>query len=816
MSIDLPQRLSFNLTRISLAAVVLLGALLTSLQVYMDYHEQRKIVQSHIQGLLKVSAGTAKLALQQGDASLAQEVVNGLAKYPFLHHISITNTQGNVVAVYDDPLPESDTGWLTRMLQDTSSSYRYPLKDHDNAIAALVIKLNVDAVLKPLYKRSLRTFGIDLTRTVALVLILAFCYHIFLTRPLSAIARNFTALHDGSKHNGRLAMPETLRNNELGQIIEAANTLLSTLEAREKALEQKEAQLRVSLNASPNQVFALDSQGNFIFANTATASFYKKTVSTLEGQNFQYIHSAIDENEAREITQFIRQAEQHPTLTHEQEHSLIDADGIEHFVHAYYVPYKVNEKKCVLVIVSDITARVEAENRIEKLAYFDTLTHLPNKQQIHDRLRDDLQLCRRSRSYGALLYVDIDNFKRINETLGHNIGDIMLLKIAQRMQKQIRKSETLARLGGDEFILSVPNIGMTLDKAQDLVTVLATRVLESIREPIVLVDGEFVVSASIGVVLYPFDEDNIDRLLSSADTAMYQAKRQGRDRFVVFDVRMSEEANRLVKLESDLRRAINEDQFSFYLQPQIDSSTNAIVGAEALLRWHHPEAGLVDNDSYIDFLQNSPMIDKVGERLLDKVCEFIHASRASGVMDNSVRIAVNLSAREFYQARFVSMVVDCLNKYHLHGNCLEFEITEGAALLRLDQTLDKISQLKELGISFALDDFGTGYSSLSYLKQLPIDKIKIDKSFVKDVTYDKQDAMLVASIIAIAKTLDLEVVAEGVETEDQAVWLNFHGKVYFQGFLYDKPMPVEEFERHHLVKNPTMELPIVLPEGSDT
>ena len=798
MPIDFTQRLSFTLTRTCIVIVLIAGAGVAGLRVYLDYQYQENLIEKRMGQILEATALPATRAAYQLDRALAQEVVNGLKQYDFLHHIAIFDDTNNPMAIYEYPIKSTNTTALTNMLAGQSTSYSKVLQDGQQTFGKLVLKLNNDLAFNETYRHSLYTFSSGLMFTVFLALLFTYIYNKYLTRPLSKIANNFIALNAPDHSATRLPTIKDHEHNELGKIIRSANDLLGIIETRETSLEQSEAQLRLILNASPNQVFSLNTDGEFVFLNTATASFYNTSVEQLKGRKFRDVHKAISEKEACLFLQHIETSRVQNNKDYASRITLKDADGMQHVQHISLTPYRHDQQECILVTANDLTDRIEAENQVERLSYFDTLTQLPNRHQIQERLHEDIQTSRISNTYGALLFIDIDDFKRINDSFGHSAGDALLLKLSNRMQTQIRKSETLARLGGDEFILSVPNISQDREKTEKLASNLSQRILSSIRKPVHIGEHQLEVSASIGITLYSEKDQDIDRLLSAADTAMYQAKGQGRDRFLVFNSAMSEEASRLVTLESDIRKAIGEQQFVFFLQPLLDGRTRKMVSAEALLRWIHPERGQVLPAQFIEYLENSPMINKVGKIILDKVCAFICSCRARGIMDQHTRIAVNISPREFHQTHFVKMVKDLLDKYQLEGSCLELEITEGAALKHLEESKDKMRQLKELGIKFALDDFGTGYSSLSYLKQLPVDKIKIDKSFIKDITYDPQDAMLVSAIIAIADTLGLEVVAEGVETEDQADWLFRHGQVQFQGFLFDKALPQAEFESSYL------------------
>lgn len=809
------QRLSAALTRHSLTAIFLLWLFAISMVTVLDFTRQKKHIENQIHAIIASSENVVIKAIVGDNKEGIQDIVVGLANYEILHHVSVIDAGGQTLAIYDEATSHSETSWLTSLLRSPSSTRHIDLIKSSGAnttnqkVGTLTLKINNDLALGEFYVRSTIILLIGSVGTLVLGIFLVWLNHLLVSRPLFKLAKSLDSL-PLLKNEATFRIPhiKNHEDNEIGYIVDAVNNLLTKLKAREHDVEQSEKQLRLILNTSPNQVFALNHNNEFVFLNSKTAIFYRKTIKSLEGKNFFTTHSSISRHQAHELLKHIQRAQQIYDGSHRVELALKNTEGKQFVAQFSFIPYFLHNQRCVLIIANDVTARVTAEHKINALAYFDTLTQLPNRNQIQGKIREDIIQSNRTGCYGALLFIDIDNFKRINDTLGHNTGDTLLLKLSNRMQTQIRKSETLARLGGDEFVLSVPTVATELDKAIELVSVLAERLLKTIRQPCHLGAHELEVSASIGIAFFPKSGDEVDKLFSAADIAMYQAKREGQDRFAIFKPQMSEEANRLVEMEGDIRKAIANHQFGFYLQPQFDSRTRELVGAEALLRWLHPEKGQILPNEFIAYLETSPMISKVGEIILNQVCAFIYSCKNRGLMSDNTRIAINVCAREFYQPDFVSMVTNCLGKYHLHGSCLEIEITEGAALLYLDQALDTMHQLKELGILFALDDFGTGYSSLSYLKQLPISKIKIDRSFIKDVTFDHQDAMLVASIIAIADTLNLQVVAEGVESEDQAAWLNSQGHIQFQGFLFDKAMPIKEFETHYLDQNPTMALPI--------
>ena len=548
------------------------------------------------------------------------------------------------------------------------------------------------------------------------------------------------------------------------------------------------------LDASPNQVFAVNSDGDLLFYNQA----FKRYFGGVLGNNYFAMLREAGIKEAGHIKSLVTRVsrKQSPLFNRQQDFSGMRNEN--HVTQMSLVPFVSDHIVYVIVVLNDITELVEAEQRVEYLAYRDTLTGLANRNKILEQLQEDLHKCKAGNRYGAVLLIDLNDFKRINDTMGHSLGDELLLHLSQRMAKRVHEPETLARLGGDEFILSMPDISESIEEARARAEYVASRFLETIGLPVTLGNQDFSVNATIGIALYPVGDVSVELLLSQADTALNEAKRSAIGNCQVFEPQMAEEVNRLLQLESDIRASFQEHEFVFYLQPLIDLHTRSLVGAEALIRWQHPLRGQVQPAEFIGFLENSDMINPVGLQLLDDVCQFVRQYKEAGRFPAELRVSVNISERQLYDADFVGKCLSVLRKYKLPGSCLEFEITEGAALHNLDEVVDKMRKLQHEGITFSLDDFGTGYSSLSYLKRLPVNKVKIDKSFIDDITIDPQDAAMVASIIAIAQNMNLIIVAEGVETDAQAQWLSQYDGILIQGYLFDRPLPPETFAQNYL------------------
>ena len=441
---------------------------------------------------------------------------------------------------------------------------------------------------------------------------------------------------------------------------------------------------------------------------------------------------------------------------------------------------------------SDITERKKAEEDINRLAFFDPLTDLPNRRLLLDRLQHAMATGARSGRYGAIMFIDLDNFKVINDTKGHDCGDLLLVEIARRLQSCVREGDTVARLGGDEFVVILEDMGSQAEQAAKQVEEVGEKIRAVIDRPCLLEECEFHSTASIGVSLFVGSETTAEALLKYADIAMYQAKGAGRNTVRFFDPSMQVVLEAHTSMESDLRRALAERQFSLYYQAQVDD-TGHISGAEALVRWIHPQRGIIPPDQFIPIAEESSLILDIGHWVLETACRQL-AVWGNDEQKCNLELAVNVSARQFKSRGFVDDVAAVIKAQCINPARLKLELTESVVLENIADVVTKMHALKALGIKLSMDDFGTGYSSLSCLKQLPFDQIKIDRSFVRDIVTDQNDAVMVQTIIEMAHNFSLNSVAEGVEIEAQLDFLKLHGCMVYQGYLFSKPVPVAEFE----------------------
>ncbi|PKD37931.1 hypothetical protein CWO84_22005 [Methylomonas sp. Kb3] len=441
----------------------------------------------------------------------------------------------------------------------------------------------------------------------------------------------------------------------------------------------------------------------------------------------------------------------------------------------------------------DITSIKAAAEEIERLAFYDPLTGLPNRRLLQDRLKRALIASARSGREGAILFIDLDNFKTLNDTLGHDMGDLLLQLVAQRLVACVREGDTVSRLGGDEFVVMLTDLSDEMLDAGAQTEVIANKILTALTQTYRLADHEYRNSPSIGAVLFNDHDSDIESLLKQADIAMYQAKKAGRNTIRFFDPAMQASINARVKLEADLHGALADKQFQLYYQPQVSQGLD-IIGAEVLIRFQHPERGLISPAEFIPLAEDIGLIVPIGRWVLETVCRQLKIWESS-THTQHLQLAANVSARQFRQTDFVDVVRQIIRESDINPNRLKLELTESLVLDDIDETIRKMHALREIGVRFSMDDFGTGNSSLSNLRKLPIDQLKIDQSFVRDISVDPDDTVIVQTIIAMANNLGLDVIAEGVETEEQRSFLENHGCHTFQGYLYSKPLPLDGFER---------------------
>jgi len=452
---------------------------------------------------------------------------------------------------------------------------------------------------------------------------------------------------------------------------------------------------------------------------------------------------------------------------------------------------KDGQSPSLRVALTDITERKQAENKINQLAYFDQLTGLPNRALLQDRLKKATASSLRSGRYGALLLIDLDYFKSLNDTLGHDMGDLLLMQVAQRLTECVREEDTVARQGGDEFVVMLANLSEIQSEAASLVEQIAGKINTALNQTFELKDVSYDITPSIGASVFLGHQVESETIMKQADLAMYKAKEAGRNTLRFFDPDMARDVLMRASLDKDLRNALQKQQFVVHYQAQVTGSL--VTGVEALLRWQHPVRGLVFPGEFISVIEETGLILLVGQWVLETACKQL-ANWANQPEMSHLTVAVNISARQFNHEDFINQVLMALDRSGADPERLKLELTESVLVNNVEEIIAKMTALKAKGVGFSLDDFGTGFSSLSYLKRLPLDQLKIDQSFVRDILTDPNDAAIAKMIVVLAESLGLAVIAEGVETEAQRDSLTQQGCHAYQGYLYSRPLPLDEFE----------------------
>jgi diguanylate cyclase (GGDEF)-like protein/PAS domain S-box-containing protein len=554
--------------------------------------------------------------------------------------------------------------------------------------------------------------------------------------------------------------------------------------------KQTELDLKISAIAfeSQNGIFITDNKGVMIKVNKAVTQITGYTAQELIGHNVSLLQSGRQDQEFYKIMwgELITKGHWKGIIYNKRKNTeiyteqlVISAAHTEGLNVTHYVGN-----------FTDITEEQNSRDIIQHLADYDPLTGLPNRRLLKDRIEQAITASTRNKMYGAVVFVDIDHFKLLNDTHGHNVGDLLLIEIGMRLCSNVRESDTVGRQGGDEFVILLHNLSSDINESVVMAKHLGEKLLKAMTMPFDLNGLEYNCKISMGITLLE-NSANVDELLQHADIALYQAKEAGRNRMRFFDPSMQEALNFQVALEAEINTALQHDELQLFYQPQIDDEK--IIGVEALIRWQHPQRGLVAPNEFIPLCEINGMILPIGEWVLQTACAQLKKWEAHPSAC-CLHVAVNVSAKQFRQPDYVSLVKTAIDHHQINPTLLKLELTESIILDDIDDSILKMYELKALGITFSMDDFGTGYSSLAYLAKLPLDQLKIDKSFVDNIPGTKNDEMITRTIITIGIELEMNVIAEGVETRMQKDFLQANGCTTYQGYLFSRPLPIETLE----------------------
>ncbi len=653
-----------------------------------------------------------------------------------------------------------------------------------NAGWGLIVQRRMSDAYAPivLLRRSLLiTIGMS-----AIAVILASLYIAgTITRPITRLTRVASRISGGALEE----RADVSTNDEVGILAHAFNQMTEHLVDDITERKQAEEKFHALLKSAPDAIVIIDQGGHITLANLRAELLFGYESQELIGKHVEMLIP--ERNRQRDVFMyqaFVDEPRFRP-MSDDLDLYGLHKDGTEIPIEISLAPIDTREGLLVASAIRDITDRKQAEARLLQQANYDALTGLPNRSLAVDRLSQALAHARRVRECVAVMFLDIDRFKNVNDTLGHAAGDKLLTDVAHRLRHCARTDDTVARLGGDEFLVILSGLETVASSRT-----VAEKIIDSMSSPFARLDGrELFLGASIGVTGFPEDGDDPDVLLRNADAAMYRAKEAGRNTFRFFTPEMNIQLLKRLEIESHLRYAVNKGELQLHFQPQVDINDGRLVGAEALLRWHNPELGNIPPDEFIPLAEETGLISEIGEWVLMQACST--ASAWQGRAGDPIRVSVNISPVQFRGGDLVSTVSRALRESGLPASLLELEITERVLVEDNPNTSRILNDLKRMGIRLSLDDFGKGYSSLSYLKRFPFDVLKIDRSFVSSVTVDLEDAALCKAITAMANSLNLQVVAEGVETLDQWEYLHVHGADLVQGYYISRPLAKDDFLR---------------------
>ncbi|AZT83717.1 EAL domain-containing protein [Marinobacter sp. NP-4(2019)] len=779
--------LSFRL----LAWILLFSSAFTliasAIQLYSDY---RKDLQQIDNRMLVVETGYASSlarSLWALDQKLLQTQMEGILSLPDIVHLRLRIEPDSELVMGEIP-PGAQT-----------ESHSFDLIHRGDEMFKLGA-LTVTADLGRVYNEMRRKVGVILVtqffKTFLVSILIIWIFQHFVARHLSTMAnyaRHFSLTN--------LAEPLTLdrpdtplnRRDELAQVTDAINQMRERLNEDVARQQRDAAQIRKfskAIEQSPSSVLICDRQWRIEFANQKFTQLTGHDANDIIGKHPGAISdNAMDHRESRHLWQSIRLQVQRVGVWQGEVNS-IRRNGERFWEQLIVTPIKDSNGEATgyLILGEDISIRKRYEQQLLRQANYDILTGLPNRMLALDRLKLALAQARRENSLVGVMFLDLDNFKHINDTMGHDAGDNLLIEAARRISSCLRGTSTVARLGGDEFLVILP--GLT---DADATSQVAERILKTFEPAYLLDNQEVFVTTSIGIAIFPTDSDNSGTLLQHADAAMYQAKHKGKSSYARFVPEMTEVSHDRLQMESRMRRALEQNEFELYFQPIVRTDTGALSSAEALIRWNNASMGMVMPDRFIPLAEETGLIIPIGEWVLHEACN--QAMKWHEITGNKVGVSVNVSPRQFRDPGFSATVMKALEASGLEAECLELEITERLILDNTIETAEILKYLDQAGIRLSVDDFGTGYSALSYLKSYPFDTLKIDKSFVQDVLREQDDASLVRAIINMAHSLGLKVIAEGVEEEAQTHFLQLEGCDYSQGYFYSRPMPEEAFEK---------------------
>ncbi|WP_111638380.1 putative bifunctional diguanylate cyclase/phosphodiesterase [Marinomonas shanghaiensis] len=789
MGVVLSRSLFIKQAILTLALAVVLSLASSTIQFFEGVRYQKEQIDQNFDELLAVVEKPLAEAIFRLDTAFAQQQINSLLSTPSIAHVEVRDELGELFVgatakERNFSISHSLADYFLSDLQvyDRSLRLEKPVFQAGHLIVLPEKRYLLDKILKEHFS----SLTYNLFKDLLLASLISLVFYFLVTHPLMRLTESLTAL----EHNHSLPLSRAFyrhhRSDELGHLQATFSRLWNKLSAALSDLERSNSHTKAMIEHAADGILLLDENNNITLVNTAAEYMLKRKEKDLHSASLESLHVP---SSWQPFLQTLNSLQINEPLTVE---TLYRIQHIELPVEIRLAKYTIQNKVETLLLIRDVSERKETEAHIHHLAYYDPVTNLPNRQYLADKLHEAIQRHPQRLSYSAVVFMDLDRFKTINDSLGHNVGDQLLRCVAAQLAFLVEDNMVFSRMGGDEFAFLLTHVGNDKEQVEKAINGFADSVMYACQQVKKAGHHEVHITASLGATIFDGNEGSAEVILKQADTALYRAKESGRNTFALYKSEMQAVSDARLEMEKALHHATEFKLFNLYYQPQTNDK-NELIGAEALIRWKDEKKGFISPAEFIPVAEEIGLIVEIGHWVLNEALSQVAAWLKEGKWQLSWRMSINVSPIQFQQVGFLPMLKAQLEKHDVPASCVDLEITENMLLNDLSSCLEKMNAIKALGVHLSIDDFGTGYSSLKYLKSLPIDRLKIDQSFVRDLLTDKSDEAIVHAVIAMAKALNISVLAEGVETLPHYDRLREIHCFFYQGYYFGHPLPPSEF-----------------------
>lgn len=784
--LPLRKRLSYKQAKWALVLILLLSLLMSTFQVFLDWQEEKTTIQNQVMSTLHIVQNSATEAAYSLDEDLAKKVLMGLMRSNSFYKARLEDDLGYELASAYRSLDPLSLRWLSEnIFSGLQRHFSLPLmRSNHLSVGTLMVTIDSGTVTNGFIRRNIRLITTSLISAMLLGAAMFMLFYVQISHPLSRLIVQLGQLEKEDDDPAQLKFKQTAREDELGILARTITALWHKRKKVETELAKSEAYFKAVLHQSSECMLLTNLKGQILDCNSETCRLLAYDKATLLTLTIQEIDPQQTPNLLRE---WASNSQGEPKIFEAQ---YCRSSGVSFPVEVCGNIITLDHDAHFLASFRDITQRKLDQEQVKFLAYYDALTNLPNRRFLNQNIEKVITTAQSNGHIGGLLFIDLDRFKNINDSMGHHVGDALLVEASKRILACLSDADIAVRMGGDEFVLLIPVLGGNVEDAQSRVTFLAETLLSQLSQVFCLEQTDLFISASIGISLFPFDDANDVQILRQADTAMYEAKESGRNAYRFYRYEMQQQVAERATVEKALHSAISNDEFYLVYQPQVNEH-GQLIGFEALIRWYNEELGLVPPNRFIPIAEEIGLIYGVGNWVLENVCLQLKAWQDMVLPSTFKSVAINISPYQFAKECFVESVCGVIERTQVDPSLLDLEITEGMLVENITSVAEKMWRLKEHNIRFSIDDFGTGYSSLRYLQHFPITQLKIDQSFVRDLTSDPQSHVIINTIVSMATHMNLSVLAEGVEHQVEKDILENIGCAKYQGYFFSKPVKAD-------------------------